>query len=680
MSQFYKVGESGEKSRITLGARIGEGAEGEIRHVEGHADTLAKLYREIENAPTQKLQAMLRKDSPELEAHTSWPSALVVDESKRIVGFLMPFLHKWIPIFRVYNLRLRRQKLPEADFRFIVEVATNLAAAVEVVHRKEIVIGDLNESNVLVSPLAQVRLIDTDSFQFTDGDVTFQNFLAKTEYLAPELHGRDLHTHARTADHDRFALAILIFQLLMLGRHPFAGRPADDEDISLESAIRKGWYVFGRKNSGELLPPAGLAIESLSPRLCDLFERAFALDRPDGRPTAGEWQSALEEFAQSLIPCPSQAKHVHGGHLESCPWCAFQAQMRVAPFGVGDTSPAAPIPLQREIVPVDPARFQRALVLSSAEVTSALNTTRGETVASVESITAEHRQPRKWHSFPLSIGAVVFITILAGFGILATLAVSSSGLSIASAFPAVIPGLLLFWTIGGMVKLQRLKSLYWWHDDRLLALVTPLQQHPLQQRAHSLGRDIILLERLRQHKLMIEIAALERVMSRAGHESPNAFLRKYLLASAQSESRDQIPFKRLRTKGVNTAEDLSFEKYGELDFISPSVLDGMLTWKLSLLHAFYGEERGMLSEAVRAAISEEVKILDSEISHKIADMGDSLNQFVETFSQEYAMIADDILTVRDSRHAALLAYVEYALSHGAKLSENPNRKETPQTT
>jgi DNA-binding helix-hairpin-helix protein with protein kinase domain len=680
MSQLYKVGETGGKTPITLGARIGEGAEGEIRHVEGDAEFLAKLYREIDNAPSQKLQAMLRKESSDLHEHTSWPTALVVDEQKRIVGFMMPFLHKWIPLFRVYNLRLRRQKLPEADFRFIVEVATNLAAAVEVVHQSDIVIGDLNESNVLVSPQAQVRLIDSDSFQFTEGDITFQNFLAKTEYLAPELHGRDLHTHARTADHDRFALAILIFQLLMLGRHPFAGRPSADVDISLEEAIRRGWYVFGQQNSGELLPPAGLAINSLSPALQDLFERAFALDRPNGRPTAAEWEAALSDYSQSFVACPAHAKHVYGGHLDACPWCSFQEKMRVAPFGVGDSSPSAPAPVVREIIPVDPARVDRAINLSTAEITSVINSTRGDTVASIDSLTAENTKPRKWTSYPLSVAAIVIISILVGAGTLATLSLSASGVTLASLMPMIVPALLLIWSIVGFAKLDRLKRHYWWHDDRLLALVTPLQEHPLQQRAHTLGREIVLLERLRRHKLMIEIAALERVMTRAGHESPAAFLRKYDLASAQAEARDQIPFKRLRTKGINTAEDLSFEKYGELDFIAPSVLDGMLAWKLSLLQAFYGEERGMLSESVRAAVLEEIKILDSELAHKIADMGDSLQQFVDTFSQEYAMIADDILVVRDSRHDAMLSYVEYALSHGAKLSENPNRKVAPQTT
>lgn len=674
MSQLFKVGETGESEPIVLGARVGEGAEGEIRHVEGDTDTLAKIYREIENAPSQKLQAMLRKDSEGLRSQTSWPTALVVDDKRRIVGYLMPFLHKWIPLFRVYNLRLRRQKLPDADFRFMVETARNLASAVETAHQNDIVIGDLNESNVLVSPQAQVRLIDSDSFQFTEGEVTFQNFLAKTEYLAPELHGRDLHTHARTADHDRFALAILIFQILMLGRHPFAGRPATDEDISLELAIRKGWYVFGRKNSGELLPPAGLGVDVVSPDLQELFEQAFSPERSSGRPTAQAWVNALTEFSQKLIACQAHAKHVYSNHLTECPWCAFQARMRVAAFGVGESAAPMIKAAPREIIPVDPDRVRRALELSNAEITSILNSTRAESVANIEAVTAEKAPQRKWTSYPLGTAATLLIAIITGAGALATLIAAPAGLTPANVIPVLIPGLLLTWTIAGTAKLHRLKSLYWWHDDRLLALVSPLQEHPLQQRAQTIGREIIILERMRRHDLMMEIAALKRVMTRAGHESPSAFLRKYDLASAQAESRDQIPFKRLRTKGVNTAEDLSFDNYGELDFVAPSVLDGMLRWKLSLLQAFYGEDRGMLSESVLAAVAEEKKILDSELSHKIADMGDTLRQFLDTFSQEYAMIADDILTVRDARHNAMLKYVEYALSHGAKLSENPNRK------
>ena len=48
----------------------------------------------------------------------------------------------------------------------------------------------------------------------------------------------------RTPEHDRFGLAVLVFQLLFMGRHPFAGRHPE-RAIPVETAMREGLFAFG---------------------------------------------------------------------------------------------------------------------------------------------------------------------------------------------------------------------------------------------------------------------------------------------------------------------------------------------------------------------------------------------------------------------------------------------------
>ncbi|NJM53317.1 MAG: hypothetical protein HC846_07920, partial [Blastocatellia bacterium] len=63
-------------------------------------------------------------------------------------------------------------------------------------------------------------------------------------HLAPELQGIDLSEVEREKKHDNFGLAVIIFQLLFLGRHPFAGNYLGDEDKSLEDCIREYRFAY----------------------------------------------------------------------------------------------------------------------------------------------------------------------------------------------------------------------------------------------------------------------------------------------------------------------------------------------------------------------------------------------------------------------------------------------------
>jgi DNA-binding helix-hairpin-helix protein with protein kinase domain len=51
----------------------------------------------------------------------------------------------------------------------------------------------------------------------------------------------------RTAIHDNFALAVFVFLLLFMGRHPFSGRYLGPGDMPIEKAI-KG-FSFAYSNS-----------------------------------------------------------------------------------------------------------------------------------------------------------------------------------------------------------------------------------------------------------------------------------------------------------------------------------------------------------------------------------------------------------------------------------------------
>src|SRR5439155_19445245 len=130
---------------------------------------------------------------------------------------LMPRFSGVRPIIDYYHPQTRLKHCPLFNYPYLLHTARNLAVAMRALHQRGYVIGDLNESNILVSDTALVTLIDTDSFQVRDpqsGSV-YRCPVGKPEYTPPELQGRSFADCNRQVEHDLFGLAVLIYQLLM---------------------------------------------------------------------------------------------------------------------------------------------------------------------------------------------------------------------------------------------------------------------------------------------------------------------------------------------------------------------------------------------------------------------------------------------------------------------------------
>ena len=198
-------------------------------------------------------------------------------------------------------------------------------------HEQGYIIGDINAQGILAANDATVRLIDCDSFQFHDGRCLHRCEVAVAAFTPPELHGVELADVIRTPDHDVFGLAVLIFHLLFLGRHPFAGRYVGAEDMPIERAIREYRFAYDdASNTGMRPPPNMLQLRSFPDLVAELFRRAFGVggQRPDGQ----AWLLALSSLRRSLVRCPSHPAHVYPPAATTCPWCRLETSTGVLLF------------------------------------------------------------------------------------------------------------------------------------------------------------------------------------------------------------------------------------------------------------------------------------------------------------------------------------------------------------
>jgi hypothetical protein len=330
------------------GEELGAGGQARVVGVSGHPELVAKLYHAPGDAHARKLRVMLAHPPVAASAGGSgdagrpalvWPADVLRDPQGRTVGLLMPRVTGMQRAFELYNPATRRIRSPHFDYARLHRTARNVAAAFDALHAAGYVVGDANESNVLVDGDGNVTVIDTDSFQVRDpatGDV-FRCPVGRPEFAPPELQGRTLSEVDRTPEHDNFALGVLVFQLLMEGTHPFAGQYAGPGDPpAIPERIARGLFPY--TPGGELKPPRNAPpLELLHPLVRGAVRRCFEVGHADpaARPRPGDWIVALDAAIAGLVTCGANAAHVHGAHLAACPWC-----QRAAALGGRDPFPS----------------------------------------------------------------------------------------------------------------------------------------------------------------------------------------------------------------------------------------------------------------------------------------------------------------------------------------------------
>ena len=328
------------KSRVAvqLGTKLAQGGEGAIYEVAGRGDCVAKVYlKQPDEWKVQKLIAMQSLLTEPLKRVSAWPLDLLADRKKKVCGFIMPKISARKDIHELYSPKNRATSFPEADFRFLVHVCGNIARAFRVIHRLGHVIGDVNHGSVLVGPDGTVAIIDCDSFQIaTPTNQIFTCDVGVLLFTAPEIQGQSLRGFRRTPNHDHFGLAVLVFHILCMGRHPFAGRFSGSGDMPIEKAIAESRFAYGQNRRALKMdrPPGTPPLEVFGAAVSGLFEKAFAKHGTSGgRPDDQAWIRALDELKSKLRVCSRAAWHHYPNDLQACPWCEVELKTGVRLFG-----------------------------------------------------------------------------------------------------------------------------------------------------------------------------------------------------------------------------------------------------------------------------------------------------------------------------------------------------------
>ncbi len=318
--------------RLRLGKSIGKGGEGQIFQLESDRPFAVKLYIDGKAATRRdKINAMIADKLFERTPFVAFPIEAVTSKGV-FAGFTMRQAAGAKPLHQLCTPGDRKTEFPAANFRFLIRVALNFARAVASINELGAVIGDINESVALIDQKGIITIIDSDSFQYRRSGQLYRCIVGKAEYTPPELQGQSFGKVDRTVNHDAFGLAVIIFELLFMGRHPFAGTyKGIGDQLSISKAIQEGRFAYSpQKSLSQMVPPPHVPLLTDIPLdVADAFQRAFGspASKSPIRPTAAEWVPLLERMEKGVIECKANPSHYYSRNAAGCPWCRFESGM-----------------------------------------------------------------------------------------------------------------------------------------------------------------------------------------------------------------------------------------------------------------------------------------------------------------------------------------------------------------
>lgn len=232
---------------IKLIRRIGNGGEGAIYVTD--QGLVCKIYHlgKATDLKYQKIKLMLRNrlNIPGV----CWPIDITNNDKDKFVGYVMPEA-KGEPMQTAMFIKpLLQENFPHWHRSHLVQLAMTILEKINTLNHHNVIIGDINPHNILIQSESEVYFVDTDSYQIED----FPCSVGTVNYTAPEIQKKRFETFLRTHEHERFAIATLLFMILLPGKPPYShqggGNPQDN--------IKKGEFSYPLGDQSNKKTPDG---------------------------------------------------------------------------------------------------------------------------------------------------------------------------------------------------------------------------------------------------------------------------------------------------------------------------------------------------------------------------------------------------------------------------------------
>ncbi|BBE31736.1 hypothetical protein OSSY52_18770 [Tepiditoga spiralis] len=279
----------GEK--IKLISKISSGGEGTVYKT--NTNYVCKIYKKekITIRKFEKLKLMIKKS---LNYNgICWPHKIIFNNSGEFVGYLMPM---------AFGKELKRMYFIEPKKKLInwkkidaVNLAITILEKINYLHSNNIILGDINPMNILVVNPKEVYFVDTDSYQIE----RFPCPVGTIEFTPPELQGKNFGNIIRTLKNEYFAIAILLFMLMLPGKHPYSQKGGED----IKKNIKNMNFPYTFMKQTNKVAPEGMWVFIWSHLTYALKEKFFNIFNKNGkyshlktRLNTKQWLNEMEKY------------------------------------------------------------------------------------------------------------------------------------------------------------------------------------------------------------------------------------------------------------------------------------------------------------------------------------------------------------------------------------------------
>lgn len=301
----FKQGTTGAPLSIDEQDMLGQGAFAKVYRIKtnGFRQKAAKIY--TARRPDMKLRIAAMLSAPPENSFMrigafdipqfAWPIDALLDAKGELAGYLMPEIERAsaVNLDRYYDRGLSAElgHSHETALTYRLEIACNLTAAVAELHKLGHYVVDFKPQNIKVFKRTHlVCLLDCDGFSINASTARFAAGGYSSEYICPEAIRSAAAPEMLGEAQDRYGLAVLLFQLLNNGTHPYQGIVAlgvADADTNDKKAAA-GLYPYGLAANPRISPRPQSVHRTWHDDTRRLFDRAF-MGEGSNRPSAAEW-------------------------------------------------------------------------------------------------------------------------------------------------------------------------------------------------------------------------------------------------------------------------------------------------------------------------------------------------------------------------------------------------------
>lgn len=279
---------------------LGAGGEAVVLKYRNYA---FKIYHTPSPERTKKLKAFLDGNFS-LPSNVACPLEIIQDTNHNVIGFAMNAAKDCKDFMKLSNRKFRyNEQITTND---IIKAFIHAKETLDTIHSQDIIVGDLNDLNILFTTEFLSVFIDVDSYQFNE----FPCPVGTEIFIDPELFGINLSEKPYfSRETDWYAFAVMLFKSLLFV-YPYGGIHKSVKNMY--ERIQNKITVFDKD---VIYPKVGLPPETISDDLLEYFEAIFKKGkRYDLQVTD------ILKYKGHFIPCPKCGLFFYDGR-KKCPAC-----------------------------------------------------------------------------------------------------------------------------------------------------------------------------------------------------------------------------------------------------------------------------------------------------------------------------------------------------------------------